>query len=101
MYGDAHSGLDISVHDCDFYLVLSGSRQSAGAVSHRRWHIANVHLLAAEPLRAELEARGVRIGIATSVRSSDLLRAEIYPASGVDAVLTLTDGQRQLLSLFA
>ncbi|HZN71546.1 MAG TPA: hypothetical protein VFC00_07670 [Micromonosporaceae bacterium] len=48
----------------------------------------------------QVDAPPARIGIATSVRATDLSRAEIYPTTGADAVLTLTTQQRQLLSLF-
>jgi hypothetical protein len=100
-YGDAFDGLDLTPHECDFYLILSGSRRAGSEVAPLRWYIANVYVLNAHLLRAELERRGVRIGIATSLRVSDLRRAEIYPTSGSDSLLTLTESQRQLLSLFA
>lgn len=81
--------------------MLSGAPQAGGGVRHRRWHIARVYLLDAQRFRTKLEARGVRIGNDTSVRVSDLQPAEIYPTSGPDALLTLTEAQRQALSLFA
>jgi hypothetical protein len=100
-YGDAFGGLGMSAHACEFYLILSGSRRAGGEVPRQRLHIGNVYLLDAQILRTELERRGTVIGVATSLRVADLRRAEVYPISGTDALFTLTDAQRQLLSLFA
>jgi hypothetical protein len=100
-YGDARNGLDMTSHPCEFYLVLSGSPAAGQAAHHRRWHIAEVYLFETARLRGELEARRVRIGIATSVRASDLQRAQIYPTPGDAAPLAMTAQQRNLLSLFA
>lgn len=36
-YGDAAAGIDISPHECDFYLVLSGPPPAPGGAGPHRW----------------------------------------------------------------
>jgi hypothetical protein len=73
----------------------------------RRWGPSPTlaHREGPSPRRAATanHARGarVRIGTATSLRSADLSRAEIYPDKGSDAMLTVTEEQEQMLLLFA
>ena len=100
-YGDASTGLDISDHLCDFYLVLSGPPQPTGSRRHRPWHIAAIYLFDAHALRNVLAERGVKIGIATSLRRADLDTAGIYPAPSSTALLSLSDGQQAALAHFA
>ncbi|MEU4569497.1 hypothetical protein [Micromonospora sp. NPDC023956] len=99
-YGDALSGLDISSHPCDHYLVLSSRPQPLGTVRHHRWEIAAVYLFDAHRLRETLTGRGVRIGIATSIRRADLHAAQVFPATNPAAPLRLSPEQVALLSLF-
>jgi hypothetical protein len=65
----------------DFFLVMTGPKAmepiSKGGI--RPWLIDYVFLFNAAELMIELEARGVKIGIATSVRKHDFQDAEIYP----------------------
>jgi hypothetical protein len=99
-YGSATAGIDISAHECDYYLVLSGPSKPVGAGPHYRWQLSAVYLFDAKALIAEFNNRKVKIGIATSLRVSDLAAAQIYPAEGPHSMLTLTDDQRLMLSLF-
>ncbi|MEU2664891.1 hypothetical protein [Micromonospora sp. NPDC007220] len=99
-YGDAFTGLDISPHHCDFYLILSGPARPPAAVRHHRWRISAAYLLDSRRLLETLKARGVKIGIATSIRRGDLERAQVFPTSGADAPIRLTPEQTALLSLF-
>jgi hypothetical protein len=100
-YGSAAGGIDISPHGCDYYLVLSGPSKPIGPVAHHQWKLSAVYLFDARALGVELAQRGVKIGIATSLRKSDLAAAQIYPVEGPHPALSLTDDQRAMLSLFA
>jgi hypothetical protein len=48
-----------------------------------------------------LAGRGIKIGIATSIRRTDLEAARIFPDAGVHPPLHVTPEQTALLSLFA
>jgi hypothetical protein len=99
-YGDATAGLDISPHPSDFYLALSGPPRAIGPVQQHPWGITAIYLFNAQQLLADLAQRGAKIGVATSLRRSDLLAAQIFPATGSSALLTLAEEQVSLLSLF-
>jgi len=65
----------------EFFLVMTGpkAKEPISKGSIRPWLIDYVFLFNAAELMIELEARGVKIGIATSVRKHDYQDAEIYP----------------------
>ncbi|GAA0826506.1 hypothetical protein ACFQVD_27950 [Streptosporangium amethystogenes subsp. fukuiense] len=86
----------------DFYLVLTGpaSRASSSRGGTRPWCIESVYLFDARRLLAELRARGVRIGTASSVLAAQWAAAEIYPRTGNPA-LPVRPEQAELLRLFA
>jgi len=65
----------------------------------RPWIIKYVYLFKISELVKDLEARGVKIGIATSVRKELWERAEIYPKQR-NKKLILTEEQRRLLALY-
>ncbi|WP_327006849.1 hypothetical protein OHA72_05970 [Dactylosporangium sp. NBC_01737] len=94
LYGDAGGGIDIGAHPCDVYLVLSGPKTSRFAITH-------VYLFDTGQLLATLQARNVKIGIATSLRRADLDAARIYPDPAPTATYLLTAEQRNLLALFS
>jgi len=71
---------------------------AAGAT--RPWVISYVYLFDAARLIGELEQQGVKIGIATSVRSYLWEMAEIYPVQR-NRQLLLSDEQKNLLGLFS
>ncbi|GAA5117466.1 hypothetical protein [Haloechinothrix salitolerans] len=64
----------------DYYLVMTGSTTGAAssAGSTRPWCIEHVYLFDARRLLAEQRARGVRIGVASSVPNRYWAEAEIY-----------------------
>jgi hypothetical protein len=98
-----HQGL-LSVSDSPepgYYLVLTGAlspaASSRGAI--RPWCIHNVYLFDANRLRAEQRARGVQLGVASSVTKRQWVAAEIYPSSN-NLELSLTPEQFRVLQLF-
>jgi hypothetical protein len=99
-YGDAFTGIDISPHPCHFYLIFSGPLRPLGAVTHHQWQISAAYLLDTRRLLETLTGRGVKIGIATSIRKADLEAARIFPDTNPTPPLRLTPEQTALLSLF-
>jgi len=99
-----HEGLlDVAKSaEADYYLVLAGPRVPATSSrgAHRPWTIHAVYLVDTLALMPELVARGVDIGVATSVRRSMWQASEIYPDPN-NAALPLDNDQRSLLGLFA
>ncbi len=101
-------GLDQGVLDIrsdavpDYYLVLTGPR--SGAASSRGttqpWVIASVFLFEGPILVKEIRERGLKIGVATSVRRHLWSEAEIYPLPKNPALL-LNAEQRALIEMFA
>lgn len=101
IYGDAFTGIDISPHPSDYYLVFSGPPRPLGAVRHHRWQISAVYLFDSRRLLETLTGRGVKIGIATSLRRADLEEARIFPTSDAESPLRLAPEQAAMLSLFS
>jgi len=66
----------------------------------RPWVICSVHLFDAHDLVGILRRRGIKIGIATSVRQQLWEETEIYPLQR-NRALVLSPEQRRLLALFA
>ena len=101
-YGDVLGGLDIGAHPCDYTLVLTGPPRGgpAGVHHHHRWRITGVYLFEMTQLLATLTARGVKIGIATSLRKADVQAAQIFPQRD-RSPLQLAPDQIRLLRLFA
>jgi len=83
------------------HLVLTGSAAQAVSSKGKKspWNVTYAFLLDTDVLIPALRARGVRIGIATSVPKQLWLDAEVYP-SACSPLLRLTDGQKQMLALF-
>lgn len=100
-YGRLEFVLDINPLGVpDYFLVLCGPRGSvASRGGVRPWLIDAVYLFDAPPLVESLRAIGVKIGVATSVRSATWDAAEIYPAAN-NLSLVLNETQRRALSLF-
>jgi hypothetical protein len=86
----------------DYYLVMTGpaapAGHSRGAV--RPWCLESVYLFDAHQLLDELRGRGVKIGVASSVRGAQWAAAEIYPQPRNPALVLLPD-QTSLLRLFS
>jgi hypothetical protein len=96
-------GLDMTVPvQPQEYLVMTGP--AAPAISSRGqtrpWCIQSVHLFDADELRGKSEKRGLKIGVATSVRAQYWTEAQIFPESN-NPRLHLTAEQREALQLFA
>ena len=85
----------------DCYLVLAGPKTSASTSKGgtRPWVIEAVFLFDAKKLRELLKQRGVKVGSATGVAEELWRAAKVYP-SGKSDLLTLTDDQRRLLTMF-
>lgn len=101
LYSEDAGGLDIGPYVADYYLVLTGPKPvpSLGVRSLPR-RIDAAYLFDMEPLRLDLTARGVGIGIATSVRKALWQEAKVYPPRD-GARLLLSPRQVELLQLFA
>ena len=103
MYGKQEGIMDITlVNLADYYLVLTGPK-SPPATSRgqsRPIVVSHVYLFKMTDLVNTLEKRGVKIGIATSVRKSHWEEAEIYPNQRNRAI-KLTEEQRKALRLFS
>ena len=101
-------GLDQGVLDIrsdavpDYYLVLTGPRSVAGSSrgTTQPCVIASVFLFDGPALVKELRERGLKIGVATSVRRQLWDEAEIYPFPRNPA-LPLNTEQRALIEMFA
>jgi len=94
-YGKQESILDITPDALpDYYLVMTGPKSSitSSRGSIRPWLIDSIFLFDANILMARLRKRGVKIGIATSVRKQDWQDFQIYPVSRSSA-LKLTEDQ--------
>jgi len=65
----------------DYYLVLTGPRSAllTSRGGTRPWRIDHVYLFHAPTLLAEQQSRGVKAGVAASVRKRQWESAEIYP----------------------
>ena len=84
----------------DYYLVLAGPKtppiSSRGTT--RPWTISSVFLFNGSDLVGQLNERGVKIGVATSVANHLWHDAEIYPSQN-NKVLKLTETQRTMIEL--
>jgi len=102
LYGKKENILDISTAEmADYYLVLSGDDGDLSS-SRGKTHplvITQVFLFNMNKLMPRLKERGVKIGIATSVRKSDWDEAMVYPVQ-VNRELVLSEEQVRLLRLF-
>ena len=85
----------------DYYLVLTGPQGPAASSrgEARLWGIDGVYLFDHSELVADLRRRGLRIGIASSVKQSYWDAAEIYPRAK-NPLMHLSSEQREMLELF-
>lgn len=85
----------------DYYLVLAGPKSTAMSSRglSRPWLIDSVYLFRADSLVGTLQEGGVKIGIATSVRSSLWADVELFPTQA-NTEYILSEQQRQFLTLF-
>jgi len=101
-YGKLEYMLDITPESLpDYYLVMTGPKgqavSSRGGI--RPWLINHVFLFNAAELVIELNARGVKIGVATSVRKHEWQAVEIYPNKR-NNVYRLSDEQMAMILAF-
>ena len=101
-YGKMENILDIKADALpDYYLVLTGTK--AAAVSSkgkdRPWVIEYVFLFDTEKLMEVLRARGVKLGVATSVIKLLWDQAEIYP-NQTNSDIELSIEQQDYLRMF-
>lgn len=102
-YGKGQGILDLhETFPPDFYLVLVGPRGTATSSrgASRPTVIEWVHLFDARKVHEDLQGRGRKIGIASSVRRQLWDASEIYPADNPD-VLPLSAEQREAVVSFA
>jgi hypothetical protein len=102
-YGKRENTLDLKPAGAvDVYLVMTGPRSNAASSrgGTRPLCIASVHLFTTKPLLKTLTARGLLIGVASSIRQELWEAAEIYPCANNQA-LALSPEQREALALFA
>ena len=102
-YGKQEGILDIALSNlADYSLVITGPKSAplTSKGTTRPLVISYVYLFDMVDLVSELKHRGVKIGIATSVRKSSWDNAEIYP-SRANKKLELTEEQRKILELFS
>jgi len=87
---------------CDFHLVMTGPHSwVAGTAGETRpWIITTVYLFDTQQLLAAQRARGVQVGVASSVREDQWRAAEIYP-NAYNRLLVLSEEQQRLLALFS
>ena len=101
-YAKREGMLDIREdHLPDYFLVLAGPSEvmQSSKGQTRPWVIEEVFLFEAKPLLERLKIRGVKIGVATSVRKVEWEEARIYPGDGLSG-LGFTNTARRYLSLF-
>lgn len=93
--------LDLREDGPERYLVLTGPKAPAASSlgTARPMIIDAVYLFDAAVLIAELLARGLKVGTASSVREHLWDAAEIYPRH--NPAFVLTEEQRELLALFS
>ncbi|MEV0597547.1 hypothetical protein [Nonomuraea cavernae] len=89
---------DLKVQQVADLLRQRNAASSRG--TSRPWRIESVYLFDVQQLLAELRARGVKIGTASSVRAAQWAAAEIYPRASNQA-LPVRPEQAELLRLYA
>lgn len=102
-YGKKEGILDINPNSLpDYFLVLCGPKSNAQSSvgKSRPLKIDSVYLFESNSLIDNLRSRGVKIGIATSVVTTQWELAEIFP-NQTNHFLELSPEQRSLLSLFS
>lgn len=102
-YAKREGIVDLWLRDLpDFYLVLTGPTSSPtnSRQEVRPWLIEAVYLFDARALVERVAARGIKVGVATSVASEYWHAAEVFPRSSCP-VLQLDPDQRLALVLFS
>ncbi len=103
LYGKQEGILDIACENlAEYYLVLTGpkSKSASSRGELRPTVISHVYLFNMRTLVGILKNRGVKIGVAASVRRSLWEEAEIYPNQRNNEI-KLNERQQKDLKLFA
>lgn len=101
-YGKHEGLLDLSLRSTpDYYLVFAGPKGAAVSSrgARRPWLIHRVFVFEARSLHGALQSRGVKLGVATSIRADLWNQAELYPTAACK-LLCLSEPQRRALELF-
>jgi len=101
LYGKKEGLLDINHAPADYYLVLTGpdSPPTSSRGADRPITIEQAFIFNMGNLLNELHGRGVRIGVATSVKKDDWDKAMIYPHPR-NKEYRLSPEQNKLIELF-
>ncbi|MCW4051403.1 MAG: GIY-YIG nuclease family protein [Candidatus Bathyarchaeota archaeon] len=102
LYGKKENILDINPdHLADYYLVMTGAEGdlSSSRGKTRPLIISQVYLFNMAKLMTKLRERGVRVGLATSVRKGDWEEAMVFTEHR-NSELVLSEEQFRLLRLF-
>lgn len=102
-YGKRENILDLKAEgECDDYLVMTGPLPTmlTSRGETRPWVISYVYLFDRAMLVREVQARGIKTGVATSIAKAFWDATEIYPRPN-NPRLTLATEQIRLLQLFA
>ncbi|MDP1912037.1 hypothetical protein [Brevundimonas sp.] len=99
LYGKREGLLDIAAVRPDYYLVLTGPRTAAASSRNQTRPIVidSVFLFERDALLAELTKTGVKVGVATSVRSAAWENSRVWPPPG-SPLLPITDEQAGALA---
>jgi len=101
LYGKKEGLLDINHAPADYYLVLTGpdSPPTSSRGGDRPFTIEQAFIFNMGNLLNELYGRGVKIGVATSVRKTTWEKAMIHPHP-TNAEYQLSHEQKKLIELF-
>jgi hypothetical protein len=101
LYGKKEGLLDINHAPADYYLVLTGpdSPPTSSHGADRPLTIEQAFIFNMGNLLNELRGRGVKIGVATSVKKDDWEKAMIYPHPR-NKEYQLSPEQNKLIELF-
>jgi hypothetical protein len=102
-YSKRETLLDLSLDSPpDYYLVLSGPKilQMTSKNTTRPLIIAHVFLIHSDTFLQQSKQRGIKITKQTSTVESQWIESEIYPTRN-NTILSVSDEQRHLLSLFS
>lgn len=102
-YGKQEGILDIALDNlADYYLVLTGpkSQPATSRGGTRPFTIEHVYLFEMQQVVNELNNRGVKIGIATSIKKEFWDASELFPLNNNKQII-LSDEQTRLLKLFS
>jgi len=101
LYGKKEGILDVNHAPADYYLVLTGpdSPPTSSRGGDRPLTIEQAFIFNMKKLLTELKGRGVKIGIATSIKKGEWEKTMIYPYP-TNTEYTMSPEQKKQLELF-